>query len=63
MIIFLSLCRMGQITKQSFALATSGGSGLFQEQMPVDMLESGTIIPDSNICAQARGYFYSTQLA
>ena len=53
---------MGHITKQSFTLATLGGSGLFQEQMPVDMFESGTIIPDSIICGQARGYLYSTQL-
>lgn len=39
------------------SLWPSRGSGLFQEQVPVDMFESGTIISDSIICGQARGYF------
>lgn len=41
-----------EITKQSFALATSRGNGLIQEQMPMDFFKSGTIIPDSIICIQ-----------
>lgn len=60
--IVLSPSSMEHIPKQSVILATSEGTGLFQEQMPMDTFQSGIIIPDPITCGLWVGYLTRTEV-